>query len=466
MKFMPHNYQQYCIDRLIKEPMLGLFLDMGLGKTVTTLTAIKELKYYRFLVRKVLVIAPKKVAEATWSKEASKWEHLSVIRISTVLGSRNKRITALAATADVYVINRENVEWLVEYYRNDWPFDMVVVDESSSFKDHSTKRWKALKRVRPKINRMVLLTGTPAPNNLIDLWAQIYLLDEGARLGRTIGGFRERYFNPDKRSSERIFTYKPKFGAEDSVQKLIGDICISMKAEDYLELSDCITVNTTVRLDTKAAKAYETLEKTMLLEINDEEITADMAAVLTGKLLQLAGGAVYDVNKTAQIVHNCKIDAFTELIESLNGEHVLVFYGFQHERDRIIKALGKTKLRVRVYKDSDDETAWNNGGIDVLLAHPASTAYGLNLQDGGHHIIWFGPTWSLEQYQQANKRLHRQGQKYPVIIHHLVSEGTVDEDVIKALDRKSGTQEALLSALKARIEKYKKVGDKTDKERT
>ena len=466
MKFMPHDYQQYCIDRLIKEPMLGLFLDMGLGKTVTTLTAIKELKYYRFLVRKVLVIAPKKVAEATWSKEASKWEHLSVIRISTVLGSRNKRITALAATADVYVINRENVEWLVEYYRNDWPFDMVVVDESSSFKDHSTKRWKALKRVRPKINRMVLLTGTPAPNNLIDLWAQIYLLDEGARLGRTIGGFRERYFNPDKRSSERIFTYKPKFGAEDSVQKLIGDICISMKAEDYLELPDCITVNTTVQLDTKAAKAYETLEKTMLLEINDEEITADMAAVLTGKLLQLAGGAVYDVNKTAQIVHNCKIDAFTELIESLNGEHVLVFYGFQHERDRIIKALGKTKLRVRVYKDSDDETAWNNGGIDVLLAHPASTAYGLNLQDGGHHIIWFGPTWSLEQYQQANKRLHRQGQKYPVIIHHLVSEGTVDEDVIKALDRKSGTQEALLSALKARIEKYKKVGDKTDKERT
>lgn len=466
MKFMPHNYQQYCIDRLIKEPMLGLFLDMGLGKTVTTLTAIKELKYYRFLVRKVLVIAPKKVAEATWSKEASKWEHLSVIRISTVLGSRNKRITALAATADVYVINRENVEWLVEYYRNDWPFDMVVVDESSSFKDHSTKRWKALKRVRPKINRMVLLTGTPAPNNLIDLWAQIYLLDEGARLGRTIGSFRERYFNPDKRSSERIFTYKPKFGAEDSVQKLIGDICISMKAEDYLELPDCITVNTTVQLDTKAAKAYETLEKTMLLEINDEEITADMAAVLTGKLLQLAGGAVYDVNKTAQIVHNCKIDAFTELIESLNGEHVLVFYGFQHERDRIIKALGKTKLRVRVYKDSDDETAWNNGGIDVLLAHPASTAYGLNLQDGGHHIIWFGPTWSLEQYQQANKRLHRQGQKYPVIIHHLVSEGTVDEDVIKALDRKSGTQEALLSALKARIEKYKKVGDKTDKERT
>ena len=378
-----------------------------------------------------------------------------MIRISTVLGSKDKRIAALAATADVYVVNRENVEWLVEYYKNDWPFDMVVVDESSSFKDQSTKRWKALKRARPKIKRIVLLTGTPAPNNLIDLWAQIYLLDEGARLGRTIGGFRERYFNPDKRSAERVFTYKPKFGAEETVQRLIGDICISMKAEDYLKLPDCITVNTAVTLDSKAAKAYQTLEKTMLLEINDEEITADMAAVLTGKLLQLAGGAVYDTNKTAQIVHNCKIDAFTELIESLNGEHALVFYSFQHERDRLLEVLKKSRLRVRVYKNSDDEAAWNNGEVDILLAHPMSTAYGLNLQDGGHHIIWFGPTWSLEQYQQANKRLHRQGQKHPVIIHHLIAEGTVDEDVIEALGRKSGTQEALLSALKARIEKYK-----------
>lgn len=378
-----------------------------------------------------------------------------MIRISTVLGSKDKRIAALAATADVYVVNRENVEWLVEYYKNDWPFDMVVVDESSSFKDQSTKRWKALKRARPKIKRIVLLTGTPAPNNLIDLWAQIYLLDEGARLGRTIGGFRERYFNPDKRSAERVFTYKPKFGAEETVQRLIGDICISMKAEDYLKLPDCITVNTAVTLDSKAAKAYQTLEKTMLLEINDEEITADMAAVLTGKLLQLAGGAVYDANKTAQIVHNCKIDAFTELIESLNGEHALVFYSFQHERGRLLEALKKSRLRVRVYKNSDDEAAWNNGEVDILLAHPMSTAYGLNLQDGGHHIIWFGPTWSLEQYQQANKRLHRQGQKHPVIIHHLIAEGTVDEDVIEALGRKSGTQEALLSALKARIEKYK-----------
>lgn len=455
MIFKPHNYQKYCIDRLINEPALGLFLDMGLGKTVTTLTAVKELKYYRFEVRKVLVIAPKKVAETTWSNEAAKWEHLQNLRVSKVLGSKNKRIAALAATADVYAINRENVEWLVEYYRNDWPFDMVVVDESSSFKDRNTKRWKALKRVRPKINRIVLLTGTPSSNGLIDLWAQVYLLDEGARLGKTLGQFREHYFNPDKRSSERVFTYKPKYGAEDAIQNLIGDICISMKAEDYLELPDCMTVNTLVALDSKAQKAYETLEKTMLLEINDETITADMAAVLTGKLLQLAGGAVYDANHNAQFIHSCKIEAFMELIDSLNGEHALVFYGYQHERDRILEVLKKTNLRVRVFKTADDEAAWNKGEVDILLAHPASTAYGLNLQDGGHHVIWFGPTWSLEQYQQANKRLHRQGQKYPVIIHHLIAEGTVDEDVIKALDNKCEAQEALLQALKARIEKYK-----------
>ncbi|AMJ40360.1 DEAD/DEAH box helicase [Anaerotignum propionicum] len=455
MKFVPHNYQQYCIDRLLVEPALGLFLDMGLGKTVTTLSAVKELKYYRFAIHKVLVIAPKKVAEATWSKEAAKWEHLQNLRISTVLGSKNKRVAALAATADLYVINRENVEWLVDYYRNDWPFDMIVVDESSSFKDQSTKRWKALKRIRPRIKRIVLLTGTPAPNNLIDLWAQLYLLDEGARLGRTIGGFRERYFAPDKRSAERVFTYKPKYGAEEKIETLIGDICISMKAEDYLELPDCVTVNTPVALDSKARKAYETLEKTMLLEINDEEITADMAAVLTGKLLQLAGGAVYDGNHNAQLIHDCKITAFMELIDGLSGEHALVFYGYQHEKDRLLKELSKTKLRVRVFGGADDETDWNNGEIDVLLAHPMSTAYGLNLQDGGHHVIWYGPTWSLEQYQQANKRLHRQGQKKPVIIHHLIAEETVDEDVIKALDNKSGTQEALLGALKARIEKYK-----------
>lgn len=424
---------------------------------MTTLTAIKELKYYRFQVYKVLVIAPKKVAEATWSKEAAKWDHLQCLRVSTVLGSRTKRERALACPADVYVINRENVEWLVDYYRNAWPFDMVVVDESSSFKDQSTKRWRALKRVRPKIKRIVLLTGTPAPNNLIDLWAQIYLLDEGARLGRTIGGFRERYFLPDKRSADRVFTYKPKMGTEQVVQDLIGDICISMSAEDYLTLPECVSVNVPVMLDAKAQKAYDTMEREMLLEVDEETITADTAAVLTNKLLQLAGGAVYNADHQAQVIHNCKIEAFLELVESLAGKSALVFYAFQHEKDRILEALRKKHkhLRVRVFSGAQDEDDWNAGKIDILLAHPASTAYGLNLQQGGNHVIWFTPTWSLELYQQANKRLHRQGQTERVIIHHLLVDGSIDYDVIVALGNKADTQDALLDSIKARIEQIR-----------
>lgn len=456
MKFVPHNYQQFCIDKLVEMPAAGLFLDMGLGKTVTTLTAVKELKYYRFSVCKVLVIAPKKVAEATWSREAEKWDHLQCLRVSTVLGSKTKRVWALATPADIYVINRENVEWLVDYYRNAWPFDMVVIDESSSFKDQSTKRWKAMKRVRPKINRIVLLTGTPAPNTLIDLWAQVYLLDEGARLGRTIGGFRERYFLPDKRSAERVFTYKPKSDTEQTIQELIGDICISMKAEDYLTLPECTNVNTPVLLDAKAKKAYETMERDMLLEVDEDFITADSAAVLTNKLLQLAGGAMYDADHIPQKIHGCKVEAFMELVDSLNGKPALVFYAFQHERDRIMDALRRTKLRVRAFQGAQDADDWNNGDIDILLAHPASTAYGLNLQFGGNHIIWFTPTWSLELYQQANARLHRQGQTQRVIIHHLLVDGSVDEDVMRALDGKANTQDALMQSLKARIEKYRR----------
>ncbi len=457
MQFIPHNYQTFCIEKLLELPAVGLFLDMGLGKTVTTLTAIKELKYYRFQVYKVLVIAPKKVAEATWSKESAKWDHLQCLRVSTVLGSRTKRERALACPADVYVINRENVEWLVDYYRNAWPFDMVVVDESSSFKDQSTKRWKALKRVRPKIKRIVLLTGTPAPNNLIDLWAQIYLLDEGARLGRTIGGFRERYFLPDKRSADRVFTYKPKMGTEQVVQDLIGDICISMSAEDYLTLPECVSVNVPVMLDAKAQKAYDTMEREMLLEVDEDTITADTAAVLTNKLLQLAGGAVYNADHQAQVIHSCKIEAFLELVESLAGKSALVFYAFQHEKDRILEALRKKHkhLRVRVFSGAQDEDDWNAGKIDILLAHPASTAYGLNLQQGGNHVIWFTPTWSLELYQQANKRLHRQGQTERVIIHHLLVDGSIDYDVISALGNKADTQDALLDSIKARIEQIR-----------
>ena len=314
-----------------------------------------------------------------------------------------------------------------------------------------------MKRVRPKIKRIVLLTGTPAPNNLIDLWAQIYLLDEGARLGRTIGGFRERYFLPDKRSADRVFTYKPKMGTEQVVQDLIGDICISMSAEDYLTLPECVSVNVPVMLDAKARKAYDTMEREMLLEVDEDTITADTAAVLTNKLLQLAGGAVYNAEHQAQVIHNCKIEAFLELVESLAGKSALVFYAFQHEKDRILEALRKKHkhLRVRVFSGAQDEEDWNAGKIDILLAHPASTAYGLNLQQGGNHVIWFTPTWSLELYQQANKRLHRQGQTERVIIHHLLVDGSIDYDVIVALGNKADTQDALLDSIKARIEQIR-----------
>jgi SNF2 family DNA or RNA helicase len=455
MKFVPHAYQRYCINRLLTDEALGLFLDMGLGKTVITLTAVNDLKYNRFAISKVLVVAPKKVAEATWSKEAAKWDHLQLLRIVPVLGTEAKRIRALNTPADIYVINRENVPWLVEYYRNAWPFDMVVVDEFSSFKNHQAKRFKALTWVRKHIRRIVGLTGTPAPNGLLDLWAQIYLLDQGERLGKTIGGFRERYFEPDQRNRDHIFSYAPKPGADEVIRQLIGDICVSMKAEDYLELPDCITNVVPVVLDTKAKVAYEKLEREMLLQVDETTIDAGSAAVLTNKLLQLCNGAVYDEDRNIVEIHRCKIEAFLELVEGLNGKPALVFYNFQHDLARIKKALAGSGLRVRELKGPQDETDWNDRKIDILLAHPASAAYGLNLQEGGNHVIWFGLNWSLELYQQANKRLHRQGQTEKVIVHHLAVEGGVDEDVMAALEDKSSTQDRLMDALKARIEKVK-----------
>jgi SNF2 family DNA or RNA helicase len=457
LRFIPHGYQKYCIHRLLADEALGLFLDMGLGKTVITLTAINDLKYNRFMINKVLVIAPKKVAEATWSKEAAKWDHLKLLRVVPVLGSQQKRIRALNTPADIYVINRENVPWLVDYYRNAWPFDMVVVDEFSSFKNHQAKRFKALSWVRPHIKRIVGLTGTPAPNGMLDLWAQVYLLDQGQRLGKRITHYRERYFEPDQRDRDHIFTYTPKLGADEVIRNIIGDICISMKAEDYLELPDCITNVVPVVLDTKAWAAYEKLEREMLLEVEEKVIDAGSAAVLTNKLLQLCNGAVYDENRNIVEIHNCKIEAFMELVEGLNGRPALVFYNFQHDLTRLEKALAKTQLRVRRLTGPQDENDWNNRQIDILLAHPASAAYGLNLQQGGNHVIWFGLNWSLELYEQANKRLHRQGQNEKVIIHHLAVEGGVDEDVISALEDKSNTQDKLMNALKARIEKYREV---------
>ncbi|MDL2318083.1 DEAD/DEAH box helicase [Eubacteriales bacterium OttesenSCG-928-A19] len=455
MKYEPYHYQQYCTDRIISDEAIGLFLDMGLGKTVITLTAIHELRYNRWAVQRALIIAPKKVAEGTWSKEAAKWDHLQHLRVSLVCGSQQKRLRALATPADVYVINRDNVQWLVEYFKNAWPFDMVVLDESSSFKNSQSKRFKALKLVRSRINRLVELTGTPSSNGLMDLWAQIYLLDGGERLGKTLGQYRERFFDPDKRSRMQIFSYAPKEGSMEYIQQAIGDICISMKSEDYIDLPDRVYDEVPVVLDASAAKAYKQLEREMLLEMDEGVITAGTAGVLTGKLLQLCNGAVYDGTRQALDIHKCKVEAFTEVLEQLHGQSALVFYNFQHDRDRLLSVLEPMGLRVRVYQNAQDETDWNNGEIDVLLAHPASCAYGLNLQNGGHHIIWFGLTWSLEQYEQANKRLHRQGQKHPVVIHLLVVQGGMDEDVITALHRKEDTQGALMDALRVRIKKAK-----------
>lgn len=454
-EFKPHSYQAYSIQRMIDTPYIGAFLDMGLGKTAITLTALHSLKYERFCIRKALVIAPKKVAESTWTKERDKWNHLKDLRISIVLGSEKQRLEALSAQADIYIINRENTKWLVDYYKHNWPFDVVVLDESSSFKNPQAGRFKALKAVRPKIQRLIELTGTPSPKGLIDLWAQIYLLDGGKRLGRTISVYRDIFFVPDKRNRTTIFSYAPKEGAEDAIYKSISDICISMKAEDYLSLPDLIYDDIPVQLDSKAQKAYDQLERDMLLEVDDDLVTANTAASLTGKLLQLCNGAVYDEDGAVIPIHDCKIDVLLETIEQLNGQHTIIYYHFQHDRDRILEALSRSNLTVRVYKDAKEETDWNAGKIDVLLAQPSSCGYGLNLQDGGHHIIWFGLTWNLEEYQQANKRLHRQGQLYPVIVHRLITQGGTDEDVIHSLESKDNVQESLLSALKVRITQAK-----------
>lgn len=456
-EFIPHKYQLTAINHVINVPKCGLFLDMGLGKTVSTLTAIKELKYNRFQVNKVLIIAPKKVAEGTWSKEKDKWNHTKDFRVSLVLGSQQKRIKALSVNADLYIINRENIPWLVDNLRNDWYFDTVVIDESSSFKNSRSKRFKALKMVLPKINRLIELTGTPSPNGVEDLWAQIYLLDQGTRLEKYITHFRAKYMEPNKRNRSQIFDYKIKDGVYDSIINKISDICISMKSEDYLELPDLSYNEIPVILNDKARRDYDKMERDFVLELEgaEDEITAVNAAALSNKLLQISNGAVYDSSGVYTEVHDAKIDSFLELVERLQGKSLLVFYNFQHDRDRIKKALEKSDLVVKELKTTQDEDDWNAGKIDILLTHPASAAYGLNLQEGGNHVCWFGLSWNLEHYQQANKRLHRQGQKEKVIIHHLVTQGTRDEDVMRALDNKAGVQEEIMQSLKARIKKVK-----------
>ena len=404
-----------------------------------------------------MLIAPKKVAEGTWSKEAAKWDHTNDLKISRVLGTLNQRTKALYEKADIYIINRENVTWLVDYYKNNWDFDMVVIDESSSFKSLTAKRFKSLAAVSQKIDRLVELTGTPSPNGLKDLWSQIYLIDQGQRLEKRYTHFREKYFQAGKRGQDgTVYSYDLKNGSEKTILEKISDICVSMKANDYLTLPDIIYNEIPVVLDTKAKKAYEDLEAQYVLQVSDlEEISVASAAALSNKLLQLANGAVYDEDHTVHEIHKCKIEAFLELVESLQGKPLLVFYNYQHDKERIIKALEKQNLKVRELKITQDEDDWNNKQIDILLTHPASSAYGLNLQQGGNHVCWFGLNWNYELYTQANKRLHRQGQTEKVIIHHLITQETRDEDVMQALERKDNVQNFVMETLKARIEKVK-----------
>lgn len=455
MKFIPHDYQKIAIEKIIDGPAVGLFLEMGLGKTVSALTAIKELLYDRFEVSKVLVIAPLRVAQSTWSGEIEKWDHLQGLRLSKVLGSEKQRIEALHQPADIWIINRENTEWLVDYYGRKWPFDMVVIDELSSFKNPRSKRFRALRKVRPFIKRIVGLTGTPAPNGLIDLWSQIYLLDQGERLGKTLTGYRNRYFDPGRRNQNIVFEWIPKPFAEERIYEKISDICVSMKAEDWLQLPERIDNVIEVELPEKVKSQYKQLERDLILPLLDSDVTAANAAVLTNKLLQMANGAIYDEFGEAKEIHDAKLEALEEVVEAANGKPVLVVYSYRHDLDRIKNQLKKYKPRTL---DSDQDVQdWNAGKTQVLLLHPASGGHGLNLQTGGNIIVWFGLTWGLEYYQQANARLYRQGQIERVIVHHIVAKGTMDEEVLKALTGKAATQNDLMEAVKAKIEQYKGV---------
>ncbi|KIL09239.1 DEAD/DEAH box helicase [Clostridium botulinum] len=449
MKFKPWNYQQYAINHILEHQASGLFLDMGMGKTVSSLTAIDNLLFLGETI-KVLVIAPKRVAEDTWSTEIEKWNHLKNLRISTILGTPKQRTEAVEKDADIYVTNRENVVWLVDNYFKSWKWDTCIIDELSSFKSSKAKRFRALKKVRPYFKRIIGLTGTPAPNSLIDLWPQVYLLDGGQRLGKTITGYRERYFTPGDRNQFVVFNYNLKDGAEYAIHNKISDICVSMKAKDYLDLPERIDNKIYIDLPKNVKDQYKELEKDLIIQLDNEDITATNSAVLTGKLLQMCNGAIYSEDKEIVEVHDEKLNALMDIIDAANGKPVLVFYSFKHDLIRIQEFLKKNKLKGQELDGPEDIKKWNNWQIPILLLHPASAGHGLNLQYGGNIVVWFGLTWSLELYQQANARLHRQGQKETVIIHHIIARDTVDEDVIKALTNKEVNQNVLLEAVKAR----------------
>lgn len=443
MKFMPHDYQKYAIEYIKSHPITALFLDMGLGKTVTTLTAIRDLMYDVFEVKRVLVVAPLRVARDTWPDELRKWDHLKELTCSVVVGTVAERRQALQQDADIYIVNRENLAWLYENSRLD--FDMVVLDELSSFKNHQSKRFRAMKAMRPKVKRIVGLTGTPTGNGLMDLWAEFRILDMGERLGRYISQYRNLYFKPDKRNGMVVYSYKPLPGAEEAIYHQISDITVSMKATDYLEMPELVSVAKEVRLSETEKKRYDELKKSLVLELPGGEVTSANAASLTLKLSQMANGAIYTDDKNVVNIHDRKLETLEDLVESANGKSVLVAYWFKHDKDRI-----RERMEARELKEPQDFADWNAGKIPVALIHPASAGHGLNLQQGGSILIWFGLTWSLELYQQTNARLWRQGQAdKTVIIQHIVAKNTIDERILNVLKHKDGTQAALIEAVKA-----------------
>ena len=452
MEFRPYPYQKAAVDWILEHRRCGLFLEMGLGKTVITLTAVSQLKK-NFAFTKALVIAPLRVAATVWEEETRKWDHLRDLVCSKILGGQKEREAALRQEADVYIINRENVSWLVNYQAaiKTWPFDMLIIDELSSFKSPKAERFKSLRRVLPAVRRVVGLTGTPAPNGLIDLWSQIYLLDRGERLSRFIGNYRDNYFLPGQRNGQTVFNWVPRAGAAKEIYEKISDICMSMTALDYLNMPERIDITCPVSPPERAMAAYETMERDLVLPYAGEAaITAQNAAVLTGKLLQLANGAIYTEDGKYLTIHDSKLDALEDLIEAAQGEPVLVYYSFKHDAARIMKRFPEARQLLT----ADDVKAWNAGSVPIMIAHPASAGHGLNLQAGGHIMIWFGLNWSLELFQQACARLYRQGQEKPVTIYHIVTQGTVDEDVLKVLTGKAVRQDALIDAVKARINKY------------
>lgn len=447
MKFVPHEYQRYATEFILTHPISAILLQMGLGKSVITLTAIYDLCLDSFLIRKVLVIGPLRVCTNTWPAEIRKWDHLEGLTYSLAIGTEAERKAALMQSADIHIINRENVQWLIEESGLPFDYDMVVIDELSSFKSYQAKRFKSLMKVRPLVKRIVGLTGTPSSNGLMDLWAEFKVLDMGKRLGRFITHYRDEFFQPDKRNGIQVFSYKPKPGAEDEIYRRISDITISMKSTDYLKMPECVMNEVQVTLSDKEREAYDTLRRDLVLTLKDEEIDAANAAALSGKLCQMANGAIYGEDKRAIHLHDQKLDALEDLIEGANGKPVLVAYWYKHDLERIRK-----RFIIREIKTSRDIDDWNAGTIPVGLIHPASAGHGLNLQAGGATLIWFGLTWSLELYQQTNARLWRQGQKETVVIHHIITRGTIDEKIMKALKSKEGTQSALIEALKADLQ--------------